>query len=232
MHLLARGPLCLLVLLVATVVAGRPEAEAREGFYLGAGFASVSASGDLDGNTGPLVETSGTQAIVLGKPGSGSGYDLEIGYGFGKHTGVEYLFVRSHHTVTSSKIFPPLDTTADIDMGLLAIRLTAPVSHGFEVFARLGLARSTIRYADYAFNGYVSGNNFIYNSTESYSITGSGSGYGAGAEFLGEHWGVELAYTVFEISFDQVTTSQSSGSLSSSQKEKFGVATASFVYHL
>jgi hypothetical protein len=47
-------------------------AQAREGFYLGAGFASQSLSVGLDGEEG-FINADGTVAILAGKPGTGAG---------------------------------------------------------------------------------------------------------------------------------------------------------------
>jgi hypothetical protein len=230
MYPATRTTLCFLLLLLGIVSIGAITAQARQGFYLGGGFSSVSASGDLDG-TKFLSTASGTEADVLGNLGSGTGYNLEIGYGFNKYLGIDYLFTHSKHNASViQNIFP--DTTATVDVGLLAFRLTAPVLDSLEIFAKVGAATGTVKYADYSVQGTTSGGIFTASgSTGQFELDGSGSGYGVGVEFLMDHVGFELAYTAINITFDQGKGTAASGTLPSSQKEAFTIVTGNILYH-
>jgi hypothetical protein len=232
MHSAMRGALRFLLLLPVTLSIGAVTAPAREGFYLGAGIASVTASGDLKGNHF-ITNTAGTEAEVLGSLSPGAGFALEIGYGFNKYLGVEYLGTGTFHNATTNKsVIPVNDTRATVGTALIGLRLTAPVAQRFELFARLGAASSSVLYDEYSVPGTAAGPAFTPSGKGSaLSISGTGSGYGAGFEVLGEHLGFELSYNVLSIAFDQAKGSVTSGSLPKAQKEEFTVTVANVLYH-
>ena len=221
-----------LVLLLAALSIGAFTTQAREGFYLGAGFASVSASGDLKGNTF-VTNTAGTEAEILGSLSSGTGIALEVGYGFNRYIGIEYLGTGTRHTAsTDKKVIPANDTAATVGTALFGFRLTAPVAKSFELFARFGMASSTVMYDEYSVPGTTTGTVFTPSGKGgALTLSGAGSGYGAGFEILGEHLGFELAYTVYDVSFDRGKGVHSSGSLPKAIKETLSAGTAIVAYH-
>ncbi len=225
-----------LLLVLAAVSLCSVEAAARPGFYVGAGYAGVSASGDLDG-TQILIgstTTEGTGVDILGKLGSGSGTVINIGYGFNRYIDLEYLSLNTYrHAATSDRLSPPLETTAKVETGIVALRFTVPVAESFEIFARYGAAASAITYADYSVRGSVVGSQVTPNKTGSLILKGSrGSVVGAGFEIIGEHIGVQLAYNVINIYFDETDGSYTdTGKLPVSQNETFTATTAAIFYH-
>ncbi|HUJ76696.1 MAG TPA: outer membrane beta-barrel protein, partial [bacterium] len=102
--------------------AGLPRtAQARPGFYLGAGLAVQTADDDLNGSTA-YINADGTQEYLVGKLDAGSGIGLDIGYGFNRWWGVEYLVAVTAHTATHD--FTSSDSPATLGTGLLGVRLT------------------------------------------------------------------------------------------------------------
>jgi hypothetical protein len=185
-------------------------AHAREGFYLGAGGATQSASGDLDG-THYFVSSNGSEAILAGKLNSGSGLALLVGYGFSPHVGIEYLAASTSHKATHSLV--NLESDASLTAGLFGLRFNFVAAKSFEMFVRAGYGAGTVEYKDYAQQGSLVGNTFVYTSTNKVTFTGAGTGYGLGMEWLGDKIGVSANYTVINVNFDQSSGSSSFGTL-------------------
>lgn len=168
---------------------------AREGFYLGAGFAEQTAKGNLDGKTTILDATTGNQ-YLLGRLGAGTGIALQIGYGFTKYFGIEYFSAATTHTAT---FHGQPDTTAALGTSLLGVRLTAPLAKSFELFLRGGLSGYDLQYDKYGLTSGVVANKVEY--------TGNGSAYGVGFEILGDHFGLGVGYTLHSATLTQAKIS-------------------------
>ncbi len=169
---------------------------AREGFYIGAGFAGQTAKGDLDGQS-TFLDTAGNRYLV-GSLNAGVGVALQIGYGFNKYLGIEYFQATTSHTA-SHQLAP--DSDALLSSGVLGVRLTAPVSTSFELFLRAGLGGYELSYDKYA---QIQPS---YSQTTAVAYTGYGSAYGAGFEIFTGHMGIGLGYTVHSATFNKVKAS-------------------------
>src|SRR5574341_1940481 len=86
------------VLALALGAGAAGTALARPGLYIGAGSASVSASGGLDG-TARFVDndTTTTLMYLAKKPDTGSGLGYLVGFGFNRFLSVEYLASNTTH---------------------------------------------------------------------------------------------------------------------------------------
>lgn len=190
-------PKLALVLTVAMLVGlGSRAGWAREGFYIGAGFAGQTAKGDLDGQS-TFLDADGNRYLV-GSLNSGVGVALQIGYGFNKYLGIEYFQATTSHTA-SHQLAP--DSDALLSSGVLGVRLTAPVSKAFELFLRAGLGGYELSYDKYA---QIQPS---YTQTTAATYTGYGSAYGAGFEIFSGHLGIGLGYTVHSATFNKVKAS-------------------------
>lgn len=193
----------LLAGVVAVLVGQETPCLAREGFYLGAGFAGQSAGGDLDGTT-TFTDTAGNQYLI-GSVGAGTGSAILIGYGFTRFIGVELLGAGSQHAASHTGVS---DTTAQVSSGMLDLRFTAPIAQSFEFFARVGTAGYSVDYANYV--KLAPG----LTSTTNEHLSGFGSAYGGGFEIIGEHAGLEFGYLVHAATFTSATASGQSGTFS------------------
>jgi len=195
-------------------------ADAREGFYLGAGFVGVQAThGGFDGQASD-VDTVGNK-YLFSSIGSGSGISLDIGYNFTNYFGLEYFSTSTRHTGTYAG---QPDSTTTIGLGLLGVRLIAPVAKSFELFLRLG---ESVSIVDMDQAGLVGG---IKPTPVEY--TGVGSGYGAGFEILGDHFGIGFGYTLHTLTFDKAKINgQPSFTLTKHVNENFAATDVTFAYH-
>jgi len=226
-----RGIVASLGLALAVVIGITATAQAHQGFWLGGGFGSMSASGDMNGSSSAFfTDASGTNAVEAGSLSSGTGLVLDIGYGFNKYLGIEYLFSQTHHSASSTVV--GTDTTANVSTGLLALRVTVPLEEQhLELFGRVGLSSHSVTYADYGLQGFTSGNVFKETSSGSATFTGSGTGIGFGVEYFIDKVGLELGYTLFQANMNQASTSSFSGGLSPVLKENFGLVDLDVSYH-
>ena len=208
------------------VVVGK-DADARQGFWIGGGLASLSANGDLDGTNGagahdPITGTS----VVAGKLSSGSGVNLDIGYGFNPYLGVELLIAQTRHTASTDPSLPIAkhDSTADVTTSFLGLRITIPaIENKLDAFFRIGLSGHTVKYGDYTVD--IAGN-----QSEA-TFSGSGTGVGFGAEYFIGHVGVGAGYTLFSAKIDQASGDGVTGTLSSPLHENFGLTDITVAYH-
>jgi len=183
---------------------------AREGFYLGGGIANQSVSGDLDGSEA-IISSSLTVAII---PGAlDTGLSVLVGYGFTPALSVEYLFASTSHKASSALV--SLDSDATLATGLIGLRANLLVEDNLELFGRFGFSSGIATYADYALRGSIVGGGFAYTSTDSVTFTGSGVGYGVGAELLVDKVGFGASYTVLNVDFEDAAGGGVSGVLPS-----------------
>jgi hypothetical protein len=194
--------------------------EAREGFYLGFGFAGSSATSGGFNGTNTQTDTPGNQ-YEQAKIGSGPGIGLDAGYNFTNYFGLEYFSTATTQTATFSG---QPDSSTTVGLGLLGVRLIALVAKSSELFLRLGEA---VGIVDMDNGGLVAGT-----KPTPVRYTGSGSGYGVGFEILGDHFGLGVGYTAYDITFNQAKINgQSSFTLTSRIHETFDVTDITFAYH-
>jgi Outer membrane protein beta-barrel domain len=223
-----RESISVLVLSLALAIGWGSTAQAHQGWFVGGGFARVSAAGDLDGQS-LFVSPDGTEAIVNGSLDPGLGFVIDGGYGFNPYIAFEAMVTESHHNATAG--FGLSDSTANVTNTLLGIRLTYPASEQLDLFARIGLAGSTVKYTDYGFQGTTVGNIFTPTNSGNATFTGGGTGIGIGAEYFVDHLGIGLGLTRYNISFDQASGISFTGSLSPKLQENFTVLDLTFLYH-
>jgi hypothetical protein len=197
-----------LALMLAWGVVGT--AQARDGFYLGAGLASQSASGDLDGE-GYYINADGTKLALVGEIGSGTGLAWRIGYGFGENFAIEALSTTTSHTANHD--IHDESSNATLSALLLGVRLNLPVSDNMELFGRIGYGGYAVVYDSYGLTGGVSGSTFVVLSDTDVTFSGSGTGIGVGAELMLDQVGVELGFTSHQATLKNISGLGSDGSL-------------------
>jgi hypothetical protein len=205
--------------MAGAMACGAATAEAREGFYLGAGFAGASGTGGFDGTS--FQTDSSSNKYLFGTLGSGTGLSLDLGYNFTKYFGIEYFSTSTLHTVSYSS---QADSAAAVGLGLLGVRFTAPLAKSFELFLRLGTAAAIVDVEAGALAGGT-----VPSAVE---YSGDASGYGVGFEILGDHIGVGFGYTLFAASFDEAKINgQSTFMLTKHVNENFAVTDVTIAYH-
>jgi Outer membrane protein beta-barrel domain len=211
--------------LLLAMAAFTPRAFAREGFYLGAGLAHGTSTGDFNGTTS-FVDSTGNQTIVAGKPGDTDGLNVMFGYGFNPYIGIE-LDLLSMGGIGSADVAGfPGKSTDGLGIQFLAARGTLPVTDHLDLFARLGLAG-----ASYWFSSFRT-INFGTVGTQPGGVTyyGSGLGAGIGAEYFIKNVGIGLGATQYGLTFDQTGTSGISA-LPNRLRETVDVVDLTVAYH-
>jgi Outer membrane protein beta-barrel domain len=188
-----RGATFRIAVCVALVSMGAGLAHARQGFYLGVGAAQTSFSGGLDGTHG-YKDPSGNPQFIDGKMKDGSGVAAEVGYGFNRHFGIEYLYEDTSHKATSTAANST--SNAEFISQLFAIRLTAPLSKRFEAFLRGGYGLYEADYSTFSKNPTTG-------QLGKVAFSGTGDAIGAGFELFFQELGIELAYTDHNYSMDR-----------------------------
>jgi hypothetical protein len=218
----------MLVVLVCCAVA--TTALAKKGFYIGGGFGTQSASGDLDGK-GQVTTAAGDRLGSFGKLESGSGNDFDIGYNFNPYFGLEYFSVVTQNNATHQ--FEANDSTALAASALLGVRLTAPMANWLEGFLRVGNGASIVRYEKYGHKGTTTGNVFTASSEGAFEVVGTGLAYGLGLEFYaGQHIGIGFGYTVFNAKYNRAQVAgDAPGSLAKALSETLTATDLTFAYH-
>lgn len=186
-------------------------AEAREGFYLGAGLAHQSVSGGLDGDEA-FGSGDGTVAILAGKPGAGSGFAFAIGYGFNPAIGIEYLFASTSHKASHSLV--NFDSGMTLSTGLIGIRISHSATDNVELTGRVGFTSGIATYDKYTLHGNTVGSTFVYTSTSEAKFTGSGFGFGIGLEYFFDKVGLSANFSLLNVDFDKGEGGGISGELS------------------
>ena len=205
--------------------------DGREGFYLGAGGASQSVSGDLDG-TKSFSDSSGTVVILPGKPESGTGTAVEIGYGFNQNFALEYLFTSTSHSSTHSFIRGDNTSNATLTAALFGARVTLPVGESLEIFGRLGLGVYSAEFETFALSGrVVAPGVFLISSRTSTEFNGSGLGFGVGAEFFLGSLGIEAGATIHNADLDEATGAGTGGTLPSALSTTITTVNLIIAYH-
>ncbi|MCH7478621.1 MAG: outer membrane beta-barrel protein [SAR324 cluster bacterium] len=203
----------------------------REGFYLGAGGASQSVSGDLDG-TKNFSDSSGNVLILAGKPESGSGIAILIGFGFNENIAFEYLFTSTSHASTHSFIKGDNTSNATLTAALFGARVTLPVGESLEIFGRLGLGVYSAEFETFALSGrVVAPGVFLISSRSSAEFSGSGLGLGLGVEFFLGSLGIEAGATIHNADFDEATGAGTGGTLPSALSTTITTANLIIAYH-
>lgn len=213
----------LLILAALLVSIAVTPAFAREGFYLGGGFASQSVSGGLDGES---EFGDGSTLLAVGKLEPGTGLGLLIGYGFTPLVSIEYLFVMTSHNATHQ--FVDIDSKATLSTGLIGVRLNWMATDALEINARLGLASGIATYKDYAL--HLSGPG-TYDTTSEVEFTGGGYGYAVGAEWSFDKVGVGVNYSMLNIAFSSAKSSALSGDLPRKLNANISTLTALVTYY-
>lgn len=167
-------------------------ANARQGFYFGVGAAQTSVGSGLDG-THSYQDPSGNPQFVDGKMKDGSGVAAEVGYGFNRHFGVEYLYEDTSHTASSTVASGT--SNAEFISQVFGIRLTAPFSKRFEAFLRGGYGMYEADYSTFSKNAA--------NQRGKVAFDGTGSAIGAGFEMFFQELGIELGYTQHSFAMDR-----------------------------
>lgn len=175
-------------------------AEAREGFYLGAGFANQSVSGGLDGKEA-FGSGDGTVAILAGKPGAGSGFAFVVGYGFNPAIGIEYLFATTSHKASHSLV--DFDSDMTLSTGLIGLRISHSPADNLELTGRVGFASGVATYDKFTLHGNTVGSTFVYTSTSEAEFTSSGFGFGIGLEYFFDKVGLSANYSALSVDFDK-----------------------------
>jgi len=198
---------------------------AREGFFLGGGLANENATGDFKGNAA-LASVDGTEVIVPGKPGAGNGLELMLGYGFNRYIGIEFDLADTGNIASAHVPGFPSKSSSDVSTNMIGARLTLPVSHAWDLFARLGLAQATMEFDSYAQD------NFGTFGTVSHGVAFYGYGYaaGVGAEYFIHRWGIGAGYTLYQIAFTQ-SSADGISALPRTLKENLGQADLTVAYH-
>lgn len=170
---------------VALVLAAGPgQAWAKPGFYFGIGAAEQTLGGDFDG-TRAFSDPSGSPTFIAGKMGAGSGTAAQIGYGFGRHFGLEYFTADTQHKATST--LTPNRSNAEFVSQVIGARFSAPFSERFEGFVRVGYGLYEMDFNNYSKNAQ--------NVTGKVAFTGTGTAVGAGFEIFFQELGIGLGYT-------------------------------------
>jgi hypothetical protein len=176
---------------------------AKQGFYLGGGFASQDASGDLDGK-GQVTNGAGDRLGSFGKLDSGTGNTLDIGYNFNRYFGFEYFSVAtSHHAKHELEAGTSNAVAAS---ALLGVRLSAPMADWLEGFLRVGNGTSAVRYETFGHEGTTSAGVFTPTADKAFRVSGNGIAYGLGVQvFAGRHIGIAFGYTRFPVKYDRAS---------------------------
>jgi hypothetical protein len=187
--------IAVVALLVGGLLLVAGAAQAKQGFYLGLGAASMNVSGDLADPTTWGCNSNCTSGALFGQFPGGTGSSLNIGYGFNDNIALEIYSVSSKANSTYSGgvqfAFPTTVTASMIDL-----RFSAKIGKESEVFARLGPSAGLS--AAYTRNAVV--NNTVTDST----LSGSGPGYAAGAEIMFGKVGVGFSVAQFTATFDTI----------------------------
>ena len=206
---------------VVSSLAFEPTWAAKKGWYLGGGFASQSVEGGFDGSTGYCSEGSCTMPpiVVPGKPDSGSGINILLGYQFNPNVGFEYLFSSTSHKATH--IDRPEGESLTVSSGLIGLRL-ATGGEPLDLFMRLSLASNILTYADATWAGG--------NTWKEATFSGGGTGYGVGMAYQMDPWGLEFSYNVQNTELNTLTAGNITGEINP-VAIKVTSLTGTMVYH-
>jgi hypothetical protein len=178
--------------LVTTLAAS---AQARPGFYVGIGGAQQSVKGDLDG-THTYADPSGTPAFAEGKLDSGNvGLTAQIGYGFNRFFGLEYMLAETQHQAKNEVINESSDAT--FKSQVLGARLTAPFGQRVEGFLRAGYGIYDVTYKKFAATGAT------LSSRGDVVFSGTGTALGVGLEFFFQELGIGIGMTQHNYKVDR-----------------------------
>lgn len=175
-------------------------------WYIGAGTASGTPTGDLNGSQ-----------VYIGDPVSGPfvfGVDLEegdgvainAGFALNKSIAFEVLYTITSHTATSN-YYPGETLNADLTAFLIAVRPMLPIGP-LEVFGRFGIG---------IYNLKVQGNAEapLGSARQDSSFDGDGYAYGAGVALSLGRLGIEAGITQHKFSFRSLEAAGNRGEISS-----------------
>lgn len=202
-------------------------AEAREGWFLGAGLVHQSVSGDLDGKEAYLAGD-GDVAILVGKVDPGTGFLVQGGYGFNDAVGIEIRMASSSHSASHDF---DIDSDATVSWFNVGPRFSYGVSENLELLGRVGLGSYTVSFDKYALKGSLNGDAFVYTSQAAVDYTGTGYYLGVGAEYFINQVGLEFSYTYHSVELDEAEGGGVSGSLDDSLKATIGTLAFVVSYH-
>lgn len=175
-------------------------------WYIGAGSASGSLTGDLN-----------SSQVQIGDPISGPfvfGVDLEEGDGVAINAGFalsqsiafEVLLTNTSHNATSNR-YPGETLNADLSSILIAVRPMLPLGP-LEIFGRFGIGIYTL---DVERNTEAP----LGSARQDSSFDGDGYAYGAGVAFSLGHLGIEAGFTQHKFSFRTLEAGGTFGEISS-----------------
>lgn len=219
MKTMRMGALLGLVLLVCAATA-----QAKEGFFLGAGLATASSSGDLNQPTAGILLDANTVALT-GDLESGGGISLLIGYGFNDNIAIDYFISSTIHDAVYDDGVDHLTFDTSVVLGTIGLRLGGMVSDNSELYVRLGTGAAVVTYTD---NVYSTSSPYPIGDTE---LSGPASGGGVGWSYATTNWGVQVQLSRFSASFDTADTPIGSGSFIDEPTADFTVFDVTAVYH-
>lgn len=203
-------------------------AHAKQGFFLGGGTATQSVSGGLDGKKA-FIDSTDTVAILAGKPDSGSGLGIDVGYGFTPQVSVDWLLGMTSHTAKHS--LASFSSNMSLTASLLGVKLNVPVMENLEIVGRVGLATATATYSKYGLEGSNLSSGGTVTSTTEAKFSGSGFGFGAGVEYFIDKVSLSANYSLLNVSFDEASGGGASGTLSSSLSSSISQITFLVTYY-
>jgi hypothetical protein len=215
---------------VLLAMSGTP-ARAREGFFLWLGSAQQTGSGDLDGFSFVGSFPDGATGHFTGALQPGDGYVVAAGYGVTRFVALEAFQVATQNRAVGHVVNE--QTTATVETRFLGVRASLPLGMAIELFARIGESQHSVSYRNFTLISTQGGTGFFANVTGrgTATFTGSGLGYGVGAEYLPGNWGVSIAYTQFDAVFDQAHGGGDTADLDPLLHEALFVTTATVLYH-
>ena len=203
----------ILTMLFVLVSLSTVQARSRA-WYIGAGYLTGSATGELNGNqvfypTDDTVNGPFVYGIDLDE---GSGFVINAGYAINKWIAFEVLQIHINLDATSAGLdaassqYSGETLDADLDGFIFAVRPMLPLGP-LELFVRFG------------FGGYSLGvrRNTVVTANpnlKDYAFGGGGYAFGGGVALSLGRLGIEASYTQHEVGFDSIDAAGKIGAIS------------------
>lgn len=197
------------LLSVLLLACGAAQARPDKQFVLGAGAASRSVSGDLDGRRYYYSDPTVGPYVYVGEPDDGAGGLLMGAVQANENVAIELLAIGTEHDATHTH--PDLagqTFTADIFTLLAAGRFGLNFGDAFDVFARIGAGPMSLTYEK---NTVLPGSPLRQDSTFSGFAFAAGAGF---AVYL-DPFGFELGLLRQEGRLDNLSAAGDHGEISS-----------------
>ena len=195
------------VLCVLVWAASPAQARPKGKFTLGAGLASQSVSGDLDGSRVYYADPAVGPYVYAGKLESGTGGLLMGGITVSDSIGVEGLLINTSHDASHVGL-PGIGLTANVTGLLAGIRLMLPMGDAFELFGRGTAGIYTVKFDN---NTELPPSPLLQEST----FSGIGIGVGGGIAMFFDPIGLEIGALAQKGSLDNLSGGGVEGSISS-----------------